>query len=87
MCNMALILSGLALIPFTNTRQRRILPFCTPNTYFSRFNFNYVLCMLVKVSAKSFICVSFVLLVITMLSMYAKAFLCIQSLRMAFVIL
>jgi hypothetical protein len=85
MCNMALILSGLALIPFTNTRQRRILPFCTPNTYFSGFNFNYVLCMLVKVSAKSFICVSFVLLV--MLSMYAKAFLCIRSLRMAFVIL
>jgi hypothetical protein len=59
MCTMALILSWLALIPFIDTSQPRILPFCTPKTHFSGFNFN---CMLVKISAKSSICVAFLLL-------------------------
>jgi hypothetical protein len=53
MCTMALILSGLALIPFTDTKQPRTLPLRTPNTHFSGLSFNCALYILAKVFAKS----------------------------------
>jgi hypothetical protein len=59
MCTIALILSGLASIPFTDTRQPWTFPFYTPNKHFSGFNFSYALRMLVKVSTRSSICVVF----------------------------
>jgi hypothetical protein len=51
----ALILLGLALIPFTDTKHPSTFPLCTPNTHFSRLSFNWAPRMFVKVSAKSFI--------------------------------
>jgi hypothetical protein len=53
MCTMALILSGLALIPFTDIKQPRTLHLHTPNMHFSRLSFNCALCILAKVSTKS----------------------------------
>jgi hypothetical protein len=58
MCTMALILSGLALIPITDTRQPRTLTFCTPK-HISLGLTSTALRMLVNVSAKSFILVAF----------------------------
>jgi hypothetical protein len=75
MCTMALILSGLASIPFTHTRQPKTLPFCAPKTHLSGFNFSCALCMLAKVSAKSSICITFLVLATTMSSTYVKTFL------------
>jgi hypothetical protein len=49
----ALILSRLASILFAEIKHPDIFPFVTPNTHFSRFNFNPALLILVKVSAKS----------------------------------
>jgi hypothetical protein len=49
MCTMALILFGLALIPFIDTKQPRTLPFCTPNTHFSRLSFSCAPRMFAKV--------------------------------------
>jgi hypothetical protein len=67
MCIMALILSGLATIPFTDSKQPKILPFCLPNTHISGLSFNCALHILVKVSRSS-IFVVFFLLAITMSS-------------------
>jgi hypothetical protein len=53
MWTIAFILSGLASIPFNDTKQPKTLPLCTPNTHFSGLSFSYALRMLVKVSAKS----------------------------------
>jgi hypothetical protein len=45
------------------------LPFYSPNTHFSGISFSYALPMLVKVSARLSICVTFFLLANTMSSM------------------
>jgi hypothetical protein len=55
MCTMALILSELASIPFTNTKQPRTPPFRMSNTHFSEVSFNCALRILAKVSTKSYI--------------------------------
>jgi hypothetical protein len=87
MCTMALILSGLASIPFMDTMQPWTLPFCTPKMHFSGFNFNYALCMLAKVTTRSPICVAFLLLATTMSLTYVKIFICIWFFKMALIIL
>jgi hypothetical protein len=46
-CIMALILSGLASIPFTNTRHSNDFPLCTPDTHFLGLSFSWTLRMLV----------------------------------------
>jgi hypothetical protein len=53
MCTMALILLGLALIPFTDSKQPRTLPLRMPNTHVSELSYNWALCVLAKVSTKS----------------------------------
>jgi hypothetical protein len=87
MWTIAFILSRLASIPFTNTRQPSTFPLLTLNMHFSGLSFTCALCMLVNVSARSCNWVSFVLLVTTMSSTYAKTFLSIYSLRIAFIIM
>jgi hypothetical protein len=49
MLTIAFILSGLALIPFTDTRQPSTFPLLTPNMHFSGLSFSCALHMLVKV--------------------------------------
>jgi hypothetical protein len=49
----ASILLGLASIPFVDTRQPRNLPFFTPKTHFSEFNFKPACLKLANVSCKS----------------------------------
>jgi hypothetical protein len=49
----ASILFGLASIPFVDTRQPRNLPFFTPKTHFSGFNFRPACLKLANVSCKS----------------------------------
>jgi hypothetical protein len=49
----ALILLGLASIPFVETRQPRNLPFFTPKTHFSGFNFTPACLKLANVSYRS----------------------------------
>jgi hypothetical protein len=49
----AFILSGLALIPFTDTKQPKTLLLCTLNTHFLGLSFSCALRMLAKVSTKS----------------------------------
>jgi hypothetical protein len=49
----ASILLGLASIPFVDTRQPRNLPFFTPKTHFSGFNFKPACLKLANVSYKS----------------------------------
>jgi hypothetical protein len=53
MWTIAFILSRLALIPFSDTRQPSNLPILTPNMHFSRLSFSCALCMLVNASARS----------------------------------
>jgi hypothetical protein len=49
----ALILSGLASVPFVDTGHPRTFPFVIPNTHFSGFNLSLASHMFAKVSAKS----------------------------------
>jgi hypothetical protein len=49
----ALILAGLALIPFTDTRHPRTFPLYPPNTRFSRLSLNWAPRMFAKVSVRS----------------------------------
>jgi hypothetical protein len=49
----ALILLGLALMPFVETKQPRTFPFVIPNMRFFGLSFSHALHIFVKVSAKS----------------------------------
>jgi hypothetical protein len=53
MCTFALILLGLASIPFTNNRHPRSFPLCIPNTHFCRLSLSWAPRMFAKVLARS----------------------------------
>ena len=52
-CSIALILSGLALIPRWDTKIPSSLPEGMPNTHFFGLSFKLILCRLANVSSKS----------------------------------
>jgi hypothetical protein len=60
----ALILSGLASMPFIETKQSMTFLFVIPNMHFSGLSFRLALHIFAKVSAKSEMYVSFFLLVV-----------------------
>jgi hypothetical protein len=49
----ALILSGLASMPFVETKQSRTFPFVIPNIHISRLCFSLALCIFAKDSTRS----------------------------------
>jgi hypothetical protein len=68
MFKIAWTLSGFGSIPFADTMQPKIFPFCTPKVYFLEFSFKFPFLRFENVSWRSWIWSCLFLLLITMSS-------------------